>query len=280
MVTGDVAGHAKKLGFGMRGDGGIQGAGADFRVHLHDLEFLPGELARLEQNAVGNADFADVVQGAGHVHHLDEIAVDFVAELVLAGEVLGQHAAILADPLQVGAGLRIARLGQLRHAEDEQLAALQGENPLAGADSSDKLLHGEGLVDEVVRAGVHGVDDELRALPRGEQDEVDVTAGRPLADFSAELDPAHLGHHPVGDYQAELSAANQLEGLVAVVGDAHLVSELRQRVFQDFCRDVVVVNDQDFHGGCSERSGTHGPVCGRHLNLPAADARSAGRQSI
>ena len=96
---------------------------------------------------------------------------------VLAREVLGEHAAILPYPLQVGAGLRIARLGQLRHAEDDQLAALQGEHPLAGANPHDKLLHGEGLVDEVVGAGVHAVDDELRALPRGEQDDVDVTAG-------------------------------------------------------------------------------------------------------
>ena len=45
---------------------------------------------RLQQHAIGNADFADVVQRAGQINQLDVFVVDLVEEFRLAGQLLGQ----------------------------------------------------------------------------------------------------------------------------------------------------------------------------------------------
>ncbi len=98
----------------MRLDGGIEGPGADFGVGLHDLKLLAVELAGLQQDAVGDAYLADVVQRARHVHELHVIAVDVIAELGIVRQMLGDRAAVFPNPLQVRAGVRIAGLGQFR----------------------------------------------------------------------------------------------------------------------------------------------------------------------
>ena len=121
-----------------------------------------------------------------------------------------------------------------------------------GADPHHELLGLEGFVDEVVGAGVHAVDDVLRSVPRREQNDVDVAAGGAPPDLLAEFDAGHFRHLPVGDHHAELPAADQFQGLAAVAGHGHLVPELRQRMFQDFHRDVVVIRDQNSHEPVSE----------------------------
>ena len=85
--------------------GGLQGLAPDDRVLLHDLEFFGGQRAGFQQNPVGNAHLADVVQRARHVNQLDVVAVHLVAVLLLQRELIGQHPAILAHALQVRAGL-------------------------------------------------------------------------------------------------------------------------------------------------------------------------------
>ena len=70
-------------------------------VLLHDLEFFAGEPAGLEQDAVGDAHFADVVQRAGHVDELHVVAVDLIAKLGLPRQMLGDHPAVFPHPLQV-----------------------------------------------------------------------------------------------------------------------------------------------------------------------------------
>ena len=52
-----------------------ENAPADHGVGLDDLELLRRELARLEQDRVGNPDLADVVQGGRALDHLDQLLV-------------------------------------------------------------------------------------------------------------------------------------------------------------------------------------------------------------
>ena len=83
------------------------------RMLLHDLEFLCRQRTGFEQDTVGNAHLADVVQRAGHVEQLNVVAVDLIAVFRQRGKMLGDDAAVLADAFQVRAGVLIARLGEL-----------------------------------------------------------------------------------------------------------------------------------------------------------------------
>ncbi len=60
---------------------------ADLGVFLHDSALFRIELSGLEENAVGDSDLADVVQGCGDAEAFDPLIGDF-AELVaqLTGE--------------------------------------------------------------------------------------------------------------------------------------------------------------------------------------------------
>ena len=66
---------------------------------LHDLEFLCGQFAGFEQNAVGNADLADIVQKSAD-HQIGNLLFRQVHRL-------GQSDCIVSDPVVVGVGIRI-----------------------------------------------------------------------------------------------------------------------------------------------------------------------------
>jgi hypothetical protein len=51
----------------------LDGVPAQLRVGLHDLELFGREAARLQENAVRNADLADVMERRRLVEHLDGV---------------------------------------------------------------------------------------------------------------------------------------------------------------------------------------------------------------
>ncbi len=85
----------------------LKDSGADPRMLFHLLEFFGSEAAGLLQDAFGDADFADIVQQAGHVGAFGE----GIAEAGLQGQLPAQDGDALAVAAGVGV-LGIHRAGQ------------------------------------------------------------------------------------------------------------------------------------------------------------------------
>ena len=114
--AGDLLGHAHDVRARAR-----QQLGADRRVAAHELAVLGRERAGLQQDGVGHADLAHVVQQARVAQRLGLGR----GHAQLQPEALA-HA---ADALEVQAGLLVARLGGLGEAVDDlelRLAQLDG----------------------------------------------------------------------------------------------------------------------------------------------------------
>ncbi len=95
------------------------------------------------QDAIRNADFADVVQRTRQVNQLYKIAVHLIAEFVLLRQMLGEHPTILPHAIHVGAGFLIVRFGQFCQAQDRYFAALQRQNPFPGTNANARALPAE-----------------------------------------------------------------------------------------------------------------------------------------
>ena len=93
---------------------------------LHNLEFTVGELPGLEQDAVRNAHFTDVMEGAGQVDEPNELVVHLVGVLGRGGQMLGQNAGVIAHAFEVLAGLGITGFRQPGQGENRYFAGLQG----------------------------------------------------------------------------------------------------------------------------------------------------------
>ena len=186
-------------------------------MRLHGLDLVGGELAGLEQDAVGNADFADVVQGARVKDRLDERLVDLVAEGSIRAELDGESLAVTLDPDDVIAGVVVADLAELGHREDgghlriRDLADLPEDPVVEGAvDLLDLALQAPDLevrldaclhLVELERLGhvVDAPDREALHLVDGfgvgaDEEDWDVGQSRVGLERGAHLVSAHLRH--------------------------------------------------------------------------------------
>ena len=75
----DVPRHLQKPDVGKPLPRRVQRLRADRHVRPHDLGLVVGQLARLQQDAVGNRDLSYVVQRAGLMDQPDEFRVDHPA---------------------------------------------------------------------------------------------------------------------------------------------------------------------------------------------------------
>ena len=69
----------------------IQCFSAQACVRFHDLKFLVVQPAWLEQNAIGDANLADIVQRACEIDKADEFGIDLPAKFFEARQMLCQH---------------------------------------------------------------------------------------------------------------------------------------------------------------------------------------------
>ena len=103
----------------------------------------------LQQDAVGNSDFADVVQGTGQINRLDEFAVDDVAEFRLFGQrsstMIRQYSRIRS---RWRARFGIARFGELGQAENRHVAAGHGQDSLPGPHANTQFVRLKRLASE------------------------------------------------------------------------------------------------------------------------------------
>src|SRR5581483_7085149 len=90
MGLGDLSPHFEEGAVGIGLQYSFKGPGPDRRVGLHDLPLFGSVFARLEQDAVGNAYLADIVQGAGVEDGLHEGVIHPVAEGPILGKSLSQ----------------------------------------------------------------------------------------------------------------------------------------------------------------------------------------------
>ena len=82
------------------------------------VHFLVGQLAGLEQDVVGDADLADVVQRGGLGQQLDDLVGQEAGKTVVGLQTPGQDAHVFLGAADVVAGLRVARFGQFGQGVD------------------------------------------------------------------------------------------------------------------------------------------------------------------
>src|SRR5262249_36340794 len=147
MRGSNVTGHLQECDAGELLQGGVERLGADFGVRLHDLKLPVAQSARLEKNAIGDSDLANVMQRAGLKEQADVLGVNGVAETIHAGQLLGEDSTVTADALQMRAGFRIARFSQLGHREDCHVTRFQRQDALTGTNAREQFRRIEWFAD-------------------------------------------------------------------------------------------------------------------------------------
>ena len=90
--------------------------------------------------------------------------------------------------------------------------------PQQRADAGQQPVHGEGLGDVVVGAGVEGADAVLLLGPGGHHDDRQVAGRRPAAELAADLEARKLRQHPVQQHQVGLGLGDAEQRLLPVRG--------------------------------------------------------------
>ena len=133
-----------------------------------------------------------------------------------------------------------------------ELADLAGEaeHALGDAQAHPELLHVEGLVEEVVHAGVAGgLLVVHRVLVGREQNEIGVLHADAAADFLAQFEAVHAGHVPVADDEAYAVGGEFGPGFLAIGCLNRLVAEAVECLDQDGAGKGIVFDGEDAHGG-------------------------------
>src|SRR5207244_13096022 len=85
-----------------------QGIRPNRRVRLHDKTLLGGQLARLANDVIGQADVTNVVQWSATFEHLDEVFIDLAGEMRNLDGFPRDSSTIALQALQVGPGFEVA----------------------------------------------------------------------------------------------------------------------------------------------------------------------------
>ena len=95
---------------------------------------------------------------------------------------------------------------------------LQADDPLSGTQPDPELVPVERLGQEVVRAGLHPLDQVLLLGFRGEEHGVDIAGSLGRTDAPDQSRPVQLRHHPVGDDRWGSSPFEEVPRLGPVLG--------------------------------------------------------------
>jgi hypothetical protein len=245
---GDDAGGFKQFVFMLADDFGTHD-----RVLVHDLPFLGIELARLEQDGIGDADLADVV----HRRRVEDDAGRFVAQPV--GE--GNQAGVMAHAQDVVAGLVVLEFGGPAKAADDLLAggqqfqralldhALQFARLVVEGEVGAHPRLDDGRADRfgdvVDGAGLQAALFVFGAAHRGDEDDRDASPIRIGFETPADFQTADPRHHDVEqDQVGRFVGIDDLQRLFA--GGGHpdpvfVAKHFREQV--DVFR--IVVDNQD-----------------------------------
>ncbi len=301
VAVGDFLGHAQERHPHAQPPLGVlDGVAAERGVGLHDLELLGGELARLEEDAVGNADLADVVQRRGFVEQVDHALVEHRLKARMARQPLGQGLDVELRAPDVVAGFVVPRFRERGHGHDGHvLDGLHFQRPQGhlalevGALVAQEIRRGlqrevgvhprqqdgrtDRLGDVVHRAHRQAAPLVLRRAARGQEDDGNVARGGMRLELPADLVAVQAGHHDVKqDQVGRRVGLGDAQRLLAVVGHLDEVMVAQQRGHE---REVVggVVHHQHRgdgpvleHGVIGEQGSVHGGAEPVSFGWPAA----------
>ena len=244
----------------------FENAVTDLRMLAHLGPFRVRQRPRLEQDAVGHADLADVVQqratpdvlerflGDAHLppdgERVADDALRVIARLVLAGvERVHQRRQRAPVCLRNSLQRRLQLGGPLAHAAREALVvprARVGEPAAApGAlDGAHQLGHPWRLEQVVGGAAPEAVDRALGVAVAGEHHHRRVRM--PLQHLIEQPQPVVCGHLHVAEDEGQVVAAQHLQRGFGAVRLADDVTLLAKHGGEHFAHGAVVVDDQ--HG--------------------------------
>ena len=265
---------------------------ADLSVALHHFALPLAQLARLQQDRVGDRHLADVVHGSGEVDRPHRLLVEAVGA--------GQQRRVPPDAADVSAGLEIAltdRLGQppqhlrplaidqplalryvnqrLPHLRSPLACLLQGAmaeapltpaaaRPLEGAVHMDQQLVATERLDHVaVRSALARRVGERRVVFAGCHQHGDLAVG--FVEFLEQGHAALAGHVQVADDEVVAVRGQQLAGPGNALGGGTLVSIRQQGARERLPHRRLIVDDED-------------PLTG-HLRMHRSQPRRASASS-
>ena len=204
---------------------------------LHQLELVARERRRLEQQGVGDADLADVVQVAAAIERRE----------ILGGpaERGSERDGIVRQPLAVAVGVLVARFDDERQAPEDALGGIEVVGVLLEADERRdpglQLLGVEGLADEVVGARLQAADLVLAGVqPGDERDRNEPRLGR-LFELRADLEAVGAGHLDVEQHQVDVQVAKRGDRL-GPGGHRHdLIAITLQQPLEQCAVDLFIV---------------------------------------
>ena len=129
----------------------------------------------------------------------------------------------------------------------EQLL-LERDDPLAGVQPGQKLADMIRLGQVVVGSGFQSGNDLLFLAVGREQNKIHISHHAKLlerTDRAAQLQPVHLGHHPVGDDHARAGPLDLLEGQPAVLAGHDLIAGLLKLAHEQAAGGGIVFCDDD-----------------------------------
>ena len=260
MGQRDLPGHPHQVrvmpGQYLRADGGMG---------LHDLPFLLIELAGLEQDAVGDADLADIVHRAGIQDH-------FARPLHQAGRPR-EDGRELAHADDVQAGLIVPVLRRPPQAADDLQAGVQQfggarahlvfQDPVLVAylvvheahfqhvaDTGQHLQPLEWLAEKVLGPGLQGVQTGLHVGLGGKHQHRHIGVRLDKAQLLHDLKAVQVGHVDVQQYQVEMVPGIQFRHFPRLGGAVDLaVARALEHPFQQPHVGDLIVDDQDLRPG-------------------------------
>ena len=226
-----------------------------------DVELLGRQAARLVEDALGNADLADVVQGGGG----DDEADLFLGQMIYVGlfaQPAQQHPGHGLHLEHVLSALAVAELDDVAedadhdiiipliavdlvgdHAHQPLLVGVERERVLDAALNDERV---EGTADVVGNAETVAAPDGLAVVVGGDHDDRDLVDPAELVHALEHGKAVHLRHIDVEQHQVDVQILPEHPERLRAVHCLDILVSLAQDGLEHFSVHLRVVNDQDF----------------------------------
>ena len=216
---------------------------ADLRVRLDDRALLLVERPRLEEDTVGDADLADVVEDRAQADRLDLVG----PQPQQLGDADGQR----GEPLAVTVEGRVARLdrvgeGARERRREQPLADLVAPPVRALEGIGDRGLEvgvGERLGDEAGRAARQRLAERL--VGAGARDEDDRKRGAAALHHLEQLEAREARHDHVAHDEVEVGGLEQLQRALRAFGTGRVVTGRLEYLHDQAADHLLVVDHED-----------------------------------
>ena len=273
VPAGNLLGQRKKVQRHLDvGFGALDGVTAQPGMRLHDRPLISGQLFRFEQDMVGNANLADVVQGGRATQQVDVLIAQRGGKAWMALQGAGQMLDIGLRAQNVVAGFRIADFGQMCQRTDADLLGeiIFGHAPRDFPFQVNILVFQQiGTVFDL-QLGTHPRQHDRRGdwlgdvvgstelqapfliadrCQRRQEDDRNVGRQRVVAQAGQYLVAVHAGHHHVEEDQlGPGGAARHAQATFTACRGEHLVLWTQQIAEHQEILGGIVNNQNDGRG--------------------------------